>query len=515
MAGKSNFDNSLKVLVKSSFFVFIGVFISKIVLYLYRVVIARTYGSEDYGLFSLAMMILILFTTLALLGLNEGVLRFIPIFRGKKEEYKIRYLMRFSIKVALTLSIFFGALLFLLSDIIAASVFHNIRLSIFLKISSLAIPFYALSNILLSAIRGFENVGWYSFIVNIFQNVIKLLAILLLVFLGLNGNFIMISYVLGIMATFFLAFHVYKKKVSILLRKSQINVNSKSNLKKELFSYSLPLMFSTVLSLVYFWVDSFALGYIKGVSDVGYYNAVVPIAMLLPIVSDLFIQIFYPSITKEYSKKNFFLVREVSKQVGKWIISLALPLFIIMFLFPGAVINFLFGSEYIVATNALRILALASFISILNGLFFTLLSIAGKSKTIFVDFLTTSLLNLILNFILIQKYGLNGAAISTGISWVVLTILLVYQIYSIFGFVPVRKKILKVFLVSLIPLAVLLLIKKVVPQTLLFLLPIGILFFLIYFLILLISRCFDKNDLMILSSLKKKVKGIFHSSINF
>src|SRR3972149_8037459 len=90
-------DKSLNLLVKTSFIVFIGLALSKILGYTYRIIIARYFGPEVYGLFSLALMVSGWFIAISTLGLSEGLLRFIPIYRGRKERNKISYLFRFSI----------------------------------------------------------------------------------------------------------------------------------------------------------------------------------------------------------------------------------------------------------------------------------------------------------------------------------------------------------------------------------------------------------------------------------
>lgn len=46
-------NSALRLLAKTSVFVFIGVVISKVISYFYRIVIARYFGSEVYGLFCL------------------------------------------------------------------------------------------------------------------------------------------------------------------------------------------------------------------------------------------------------------------------------------------------------------------------------------------------------------------------------------------------------------------------------------------------------------------------------
>ena len=99
-----NLDYSLKILAKSSFVVFIGIIISKIATYLYKIITARTFGAEVYGLFSLAIMISTLFATFFSLGLQGGLLRFISFYRGKDEKNKIRHIIRFTLKFTLPLS---------------------------------------------------------------------------------------------------------------------------------------------------------------------------------------------------------------------------------------------------------------------------------------------------------------------------------------------------------------------------------------------------------------------------
>lgn len=498
-------DKSLSLIAKSSVVVFIGIFISKLAFYLYRVIIARHFGPEDYGLFSLAVMILNLFVVLSMLGLSEGLVRFVSFYRGKKQTDRISYLLKFSKKFLIFSSILSALLLFFLSSIISKSIFHDSNLIIFLQISSIIIPFWVFSNVYLSVIRAFEKISMYSFIANILQSVVKLAVLVLLVILGFKSNSIMSSYFIGTVVIFIVSDYICKKRFSELFKNYALKKEAKNKIRKELLSYSLPLMFSNILLIVYYWVDSFILGYFKGTYEVGIYNAAVPIVILFGVIPDLFIQLFYPLVTKEFSRKNFELVKEVSKQVAKWIFILVLPLFLIVFIFPGAVINLLFGKEYLSAVTALRILSFGGFISIFIGFLTTLLSMAGKSKTIFINMIATSLINLVLNIILVPRYGLNGAAVSTTIMWVIFTFILFYEVNKAINFVPLRRKMLRILLVSLIPTSLLLLVKSFFAINMVTLILLGVFFFLVYFISIFITGCLDSNDLMIFVSFKRKL----------
>ena len=57
MDNETEINSGLKLIAKSSAIMFIGIFLSKVLTYLYRIIIARNYSPEIYGLFSLSIMI--------------------------------------------------------------------------------------------------------------------------------------------------------------------------------------------------------------------------------------------------------------------------------------------------------------------------------------------------------------------------------------------------------------------------------------------------------------------------
>lgn len=498
-------DKNLKLIVKSSFFVFIGLAFSKIFTYIYRIVIARYYGAEVYGLFSLAIMVLGFFVAFSSFGLTEGLLRFISFYRGKKQINKIRYLCKISIIVLFFSSIISAVFLFLLSDFISINIFHNQSLTIFLKIFSLLIPLSIFSFVFLSILRAFEKISWNSFITNILENGTKLIALIFFIFVGFKINAIIFSYFFGTLSMLLASYLVCRFKIPEIFKKDHLKHELKTKITKELFSYSWPIMFFGIISVFLSWIDSFTIGYFKGIPAVGFYNAVVPIAALLYIAPTLFIQLFAPLITKEYARKKIAVIKELSQQVGKWIFVLNLPLFIIIILFPGAVINLLFGSEYILAENSLRFLSIGIFISsfftISNNLIFTI----GKSKLILIDMIIVAIMNLVLNIILVPKYGIDGAAFSTMLSSIALSLMFLFQAKYYLSIIPLRRKMFKITLLSLIPLSLLILVKQLMIANLISLILLGTFFILSYLFLIFITGCLDKNDLLILKAIKGKI----------
>jgi len=507
---QKNIDKNLKLIVKSSFVVFIGLLISKILTYIYRIIIARSFGPEVYGLFSISIMILGWFMLFASLGFSDGLIRYLALFRGKKQYNKIKHIFKITVFINLITGVLCSIFLFFLAEFISINIFHNSNLTLFLKIFSFIVPIYLFANIFLSVLQAFEKIQWYSFIINILQNAVNVFALIIFLLIGLKSEAIIFSYFLGIVSMLVVSYFIVKYKTPSIFGESYLIEKEKKEIKKEFISYSWPLMFMGITANLFFWADSFFIGYFKGVSAVGFYNAAIPIAFLLMFIPEIFLKLFFPLITKEYSKGKSELVKQLSQQVGKWIFILNLPLFLIMFLFPGVIINFLFGPQYLVAANALKILSVGAFFYSLVWIHNNLLSMIGKSKILFINIVGVSILNIFLDIFLIPKYGLNGAAISTTISKTILAGILFIEVKYSLKVVPFRRKIIPIFIISLIPVTITLILRKFVQINIFSLILIGLLFILIYILLIILTKSLDKNDLMILSNIKNKIFNYNH-----
>ncbi|MBU3913365.1 MAG: flippase [Nanoarchaeota archaeon] len=512
---KFDVESNLKLIAKTSLIVFVGIFISKILAYIFRITIARYYGPEVYGLFSLATMIFGMTITFSLLGLTSGLARFIPQYRGKNESNQLSYLFRFTKKVLLITSVISALFLFFLSEFIAVNIFHNIDLIIWIKILSFFVPIAILSGIFLEAIKSYELISYHSFIFNILQNVMRVLILAILILLGFNAPSAIVSYCLGFLAVLIASYAVCRYKIPGLFLKSKLSKKCKLKVRKGFLSYSIPLLFLGIVSIIFYWVDSFFLGYFKGAEAVGFYNAAVPIALLLAIIPEIFMQLFFPMINRHYSKNNFELINQLSKQIGKWIFMVNLPIFILIFIFPGAAINILFGSQYLIAENALRILIFGSFIASIGIISNNLLSMIGKSKLILVDIIIASIMNIILNVLLIplpsilgidNSLGINGAAIATTISVVSLSLLFFFQAKKNIGIIPMRLKMIKLFIIGIIPGVVLFYLRAFFPsQNLLFVALLVLSFLAVNAILTLVSNSLDENDIIIINAIWRRI----------
>jgi O-antigen/teichoic acid export membrane protein len=513
---KKDLDTSLKLLVRTSLIVFIGLIFSKVLGYIYRIIIARHFGPEVYGMFSLALTITGFFTAIAAIGYSAGLSRYIPLLRGKNDFDAIRYIYKKTLRSYTLCGIVAAIILFFTSRIIALDIFHNESLVGPLKIMATGVLFIMLTDIYIVAIRAFEEIGWYSFLYNILQNILRVLVLFSLIYLGLTSgvNTVVLSFISSAIITLIASYFVSRYKIKELFKIH--TMKDYSAIDREFFNYSWPIMFFGIVSTIFYWIDTFSIGFYKSALQVGWYNAAVPIAMLISFIPELFMQLFFPMITREYSNRNYKLIEQLSKQVTKWIFMFTLPIFILIFLFPGAALNILFGENYIVAQDALRLLLLGSFVSTIFVVSNNLISMLGKSKIILMNMTIAAILNFVLNMFLVpannlfgfdNSNGLLGASFSTLLSVLVLNLLFLIQTKKYLFFIPLKRKMITIFLISIIPTVLLFYIRKVIPLTIISITIISVTFFIIYFFLILISKSFDENDWMIIrSSVRKLLK---------
>ena len=249
---------------------------------------------------------------------------------------------------------------------------------------------------------------------------------------------------------------------------------------------------------------SLIIGVFGNASDVGIYNAALPIAFILTISLDLFKQLFFPIVTKEFSKGHKSVVKDLSQQVGKWIFTLSFPLLILIIIFPGELIKFIFGEIYMPASEALRFLSLGTMFIAIFDLSKELITIVGRTKLILLDVGSAAILNILLNFLLVPKYGITGAGIATMISMIFMSLIFAVQAKRILGVLPIRRKMAKIFVIGIIAGLALYFLKSIVPINLFSLIILTFFYFTLYLTLILLCGCLDKNDLGVVIFIKNK-----------
>jgi len=498
-------DQNLQKIAKGTGIIFIGTIIGIFIGFASRILVVRYITQSEYGIYSLALVLMNISVVISTLGLSEGAVRQIAFYRGKNDTSKVKGVVLSSLQIALIASVIISLVVFLTSDFISIKFFHSPELSNPIKIFSIAIPFFVLINIFTSIFRGFDRAEPNVYFQNILRNVLLLLLLGIVILFSLSFVGIIYAYLASIVLTC-IAFAIYAmKKLPISVKgEKSVDINP---IRKELLFFSLPLFAVVVLQSITTWTDTLMLGYFKMPDVVGLYNAALPLANLLPVVLTSIAFLYVPIMSQLYAKDQMEEMKRSYMVLTKWIFSATLPISLVLFLFPGTVLNFLFGSQYVGAAAALQILTAGYFIHVIFGMSGYTLIVMGKNKFLMWTALISVILNAILNIALIPLLGVIGAAIATNLSLTLRNVFWVVKLFLLSKAHPFTMNFLKPIIASIIPIFIIYTLSMSLFVSLPFwMLPVlFILFVGMYSLLILLTRSFDNEDITMLLTMEKRL----------
>ncbi len=490
----------IEKIVKGAFLVLVSMILGKLFSYLYVILVATKLGSHEYGILSIGMAILSFLNAFSLLGLDEGVIRFVSYFRGKNDLDSAKETIYKSFKKVLNTSIFLSILLIVFSDFISDKVFNEYKLSQVLFFMALTLPLTSTAQIFLSSFRAFQKPVYEVSIKEVLEKSSRLIITVVLIGFGFKLVGALLGFFLAALIMFLVVLSVFNVKILNIFAKETISKIS----NKELLNYSLPLLLKNFMWFIIAWTDLLMIGYFKTTSDVGIYNVALPTANLIIIPVYGIMYLFFPIINELGGAGNLEEIKNIYKRISKYILLVTLPLFLIISVLSQDIIRLLFGEEYIKAVIPLIILSFGYFIYSLSDISMNILSSLNKTKTIFGVIAFFAICNGIMNYFLIQTYGLIGAAISTSISFIIGGVLMIKVSHKYSKMHPFMFKYKKILVAFLITSIMAILIKRYmgfspVLNIIIFIILISI----VYITLLFKLKIIENEDIELIKNLKK------------
>ena len=411
----SNKLSSQKTILSEAFLSFSGMTLGSVFRYIFSIVMARFLGAQMLGIYSLGNAVTRIAEIFALMGLDNGVLRFVS--RDTENTENVKNSIYSSLKFGFLSSIIISIILFCSAEFIVNNLLNEDNfLVIVIKIFALSLPFSVLTLISSFATQAFKILKYKIFVNQIVNPLTLLIAFLASYhFLGTKLSILIPTVVSAVVGLVFIT--------KFLSYFTDINFKNliKEDVNKEILRFSIPLMFVSAIGIIMHWVDIVMLGILSNATDVGMYHPIDRTAGLVRMILFAFAGIFAPIFSEHYFKKNMLGMKESYQSSSKYILTFSLPVFIFLFVFANPML-LLFGSEFQNAV-ALKILLTGIFIQTVFGLGSSTLSMSGNTKFNLFNVSIALILNISLNYILIPQYDIVGAALATAIALFILSIL--------------------------------------------------------------------------------------------
>jgi O-antigen/teichoic acid export membrane protein len=397
--------------------------------FLLTLIIAHYFGAKGLGDYVLSIVVLRIFTLFSKLGVDTFSIRFIASF-AKQEKWKSIQLFRNKIIRLLSISsLIFSLLMYYFSEDIANLVHakvEHVRLNAFFV---LPMAFFMLHY---QSLRGLKKIAEFSFFYRMSQATFSIISIFIITQFFVDGNVPVYAYLSSLAIVSLLAFIVFfnsYNKIKLISDDEQIEELKYS----EILKVSIPLMFAQSVQFIMAWTDKLMLGNMMGSEEVGIYFTAFKLSMFASIALMAINSIASPKFAELYGKKDIDGLKKVAHQSSKMIFLATLPLVLVFFVFPEFLLG-LFGEEFKVGVKAFVFLSFGKLISSLSGSVGNILQMTGK-QVIFMNVLFVgAIVNVLLNFFLIPKFGINGAALASMISLSMWNLIMVYFVKREFGF---------------------------------------------------------------------------------
>lgn len=230
-------------------------------------------------------------------------------------------------------------------------------------------------------------------------------ALSLLVFdIGLNG--IIFSYISSIIISLILV-------VRFLPKESSLKFVPNAAAIKNTIRYGIIGYFANLLQFLNYRLDMFLVNFYMSLSSVGIYSIAVNLTEMMWYMTSSISLALYPKISQSEKAENLKLVPLICR-VNFWF---TIILSLIFFATSKIIVDVLYGKQFLAASRCMMILipgiCIFSITKVLAN-YFLGTGRPGINSTISLLALT---INIALNIFLIPRYGIEGAAIATTISY--------------------------------------------------------------------------------------------------
>lgn len=402
--------------------------IGVVTLFGFSLFLTHNYDPKIIGQFDFIRMVLLVLSSICVLGTDQSILYFTGILKSSNETEKLKAIYKKIVVLIFSISILVLTVFFIIGQDRINLFFNQKGTYLLIAKAVVALFFYSITLFNTETIRALDKI----YIAELFRNTFKYVSVIIgavVLFYIHQETYLVDTFLIGFVAlamiTTVIVFRLLKKQ-------KKDSVIAKAT---DLFTYSFivhksyPMAVSNLAIFLMMTFDVVFLKKFKGDEMVAYYSiAMKLVSVLFMINNSVYISVSL-KIAQLYTEKNRTELVKVLKESARIIVMLTLPVVLIVCLFSEDILYF-FGENYIEGKQALLILMLGQLLASFFGVSAIYLNMTGRQSTFQIVLIFAVLLNLILNIILIPMYSLTGAAIAFVLSlffWNIVTTIYIYK----------------------------------------------------------------------------------------
>lgn len=489
-------DQAIRDIVKGAGVVYGGLLIEIVIAFLAQVLAARYLSVSDFGGVTTGVALLNIGAIVGSLGLGRGMTRYFPRVGPDERAEIARGAYLLSVPVALAV----GAIVTINAGFIAASVFGDPTVKPSVRIFGAVIPFAAALQVTIGAIRGQKISRYQVYVENILRPVVRFSLVITAVLWGAGQTGFASAYAVPYVVSALFAIVLFLRALPETINDWSIDIS----LTRAVVRYSLPFILSGAAGFVYRSADIFLIIYYIDSGAVGTYGVAYAAARLLMLFSSAFNFLGAPVSSELESGRGIGEAVRVNYSLLRWLAVLSIPALVPFLFFPGEFISAIYGPRYADGAITLTILAVGFAIHNVLSAQGNILEALGRSRLIAFNSGVSATTNVAINVALIPQIGIEGAAIATAASYILMDLLLVGEVWYLTDENPLTRKVIAPMVLALPLLGATWLISPLIPGTLPWLVFLGAVFAAVYMLAITLVLGVESEEVMLVRSVEEQ-----------
>ena len=480
---------------------FAGKLFEYVVRFAFGILIARIVGVEQYGLYTLAITVSLIASNMAMLGLQTGMVRFLPPAIREKDDQAIKGIIQVCVGIPALFSLLLALGLYLLANPIALLLFHDPRMVPLLQIVSLLVPLDALASMTYVITISYKQPKYSVIANNIIAPLLKLLLAAGFLAVGLSTKGVLIAQVIS--TAIALSVLIYYFNIIFSLKRVH---GSATRFTRKLLSYSLPVHLGWMVNTLSSTFSTLVLGFLGLTTGVGLYTAASRFSMIGSMFYLSVGNISTPIIADLHSQGETAQMKAYYQTTTRWLLMFNLPVFLTSFIFAKQLL-WIFGDDFTTGATSMMILAIGTLAYTSTGVGANILDMTDHPKVNTINAIVMVFITIILNILFIPKWQVVGAAIASAVSTVLVNILCLLEVRVLLGIQPYNRSLIKPLVAGLPATMVAISLNYILnlPELLQLIVAGGMLWF-VYASILYLLR-FPPDDQVVLDRLISRLSG--------
>jgi len=479
---------------RGSLILLIGQISSTIVSALGAILVARFLGSTSYGHVTLVMIPVSIVGLFRDLGVTSALVRYIARYRAEGRTSEIQPLVRAGLFINLAVGAGLSLATFLLAGPLAVNLLHQPGLGLMIKVASADLIAHSLLMTSWAIFVGYERMEFRSLTVIIYS-LLKSSIAPLLVLLGYGtfgavlGNItsILVTGAIGVLTV-----------AAVFLRNTAPGESGLSHLEasRMLLSYGYPLFLSALLAGGVSQFYNFLIAVYTNAFTVGNYKAATNFFVLISFLTMPIATVLFPLFSKLDARESSTL-RLVFQNSVKYTSLITIPVSSVLIVLADQLVQAIYGNSYQLAPLFLRLFVFNSlFVGIGNLTVDHFLNGQGRTRVTFLKNLLNLCIGTPLGLALIPRFGIVGLLVTMIIAPKLGRIYCLIRIRRDFGFTVNWAASAKIYLSAGVAfLATSLLLVLLHHGIWVDLLIGGVVFLLVYVLMVATTGALERNDL--------------------